>query len=53
MQNSFSQKGYNLSSDKIKKKKKLDNLFTTYKRVIDRRRATGEGKITLEYYTVS
>ncbi|XP_077065510.1 uncharacterized protein LOC143718330 [Siphateles boraxobius] len=50
MQNSFSQKGYNLSSEKIRKK--LANMLTTYKRVKDRRRATGEGKITWEYYTL-
>ncbi|XP_051996187.1 uncharacterized protein LOC127653532 isoform X1 [Xyrauchen texanus] len=50
IQNSFSQKGYNLSSEKIRKK--LANMLTTYKRVKDRRRATGEGKITWEYYTL-
>ncbi|XP_039537318.1 protein enabled-like isoform X2 [Pimephales promelas] len=50
LQNSFSQKGYNLSSEKIRKK--LANMLTTYKRVKDRRRATGEGKITWEYYTL-
>lgn len=51
IQNLFSLKGYNLSSEKIRKK--LANMLTTYKRVKDRRRATGEGKITWEYYTVS
>ncbi|XP_051981724.1 uncharacterized protein LOC127643165 [Xyrauchen texanus] len=50
IQNSFSQKGYNLSSEKILKK--LANMLTTYKRVKDLRRATGEGKITWEYYTL-
>lgn len=51
LQTTFSQKGYTLSSEKIRKK--LTNMLTTYKRVKDRRRATGEGKQTWEYYTVS
>ncbi|KAK9969979.1 hypothetical protein ABG768_028120, partial [Culter alburnus] len=49
VQNAFSQNGYNLSSEKIRKK--LANMLTTYKRVKDRRRATGEGRHTWEYYT--
>jgi len=51
LQNSFSQKGYNLSREKIRKKK-LANMLTTYKRVKNRRRATGEGKITWDYYCI-
>ncbi|RXN30881.1 nuclease HARBI1 [Labeo rohita] len=49
LQTAFSQKGYTLSNEKIRKK--LTNMLTTYKRVKDRRSATGEGKQTWEYYT--
>lgn len=51
LQTAFSQKGYTLSNEKIRKK--LANMLTTYKRVKDRSRATGEEKQTWEYYTVS
>lgn len=51
LQSAFSQKGYNMSTEKIRKK--LANMLTTYKRVKDRRRATGEGKNAWDYYTVS
>ncbi|KAK9977257.1 hypothetical protein ABG768_019078 [Culter alburnus] len=49
VQNAFLQNGYNLSSEKIRKK--LANMLTTFKRVKDRRHATGEGRHTWEYYT--
>ncbi|XP_049336327.1 uncharacterized protein LOC111196914 [Astyanax mexicanus] len=49
VQQEFRNKGYTLSADKIRKK--LGNLLTTYKRAKDRRRATGEAKVTWEYYT--
>lgn len=51
LRTAFTQKGYNLSTEKIRKK--LSNMLTTYKRVKDRRRGTGEGKNAWEYYTVS
>lgn len=43
--------GYNFTNGKIRKK--LGNMLTTYKRAKDRSRATGEGKITWEYYLVT
>ncbi|KAG9263235.1 hypothetical protein AMEX_G23244 [Astyanax mexicanus] len=49
VQQEFRNKGYTLSADKIRKK--LGNLLTTYKSAKDRRRATGEAKVTWEYYT--
>ncbi len=47
----FNAKGYTLTNGKIRKK--LRNMLTTYKRAKDGSRATGEGKITWEYYLVS
>nr|XP_055062918.1 uncharacterized protein LOC129445960 [Misgurnus anguillicaudatus] len=50
LRTAFTQKGYNLSTEK--NDKKLSNMLTTYKRVKDRRRVTSEGKNAWEYYTL-
>ncbi|XP_017211235.1 uncharacterized protein [Danio rerio] len=44
----FKVNGYNMTNEKLRKK--LGNMITTYKRAKDRCRATGEEKITWEYY---
>ncbi|KAF4115244.1 hypothetical protein G5714_002733 [Onychostoma macrolepis] len=48
LEQAFKEKGYSISNDKLRKK--IGNMITTYKRAKDRFRATGEGKVTWEYY---